>query len=64
MKSRKQDYVGVSSLIDKNGYLQSDTTTRAGILNNQFQSVYTEEDQNNMPDKGTRAQVYTHLCAR
>ena len=52
IKSRKQDYAGVSSLIDKNGYLQSDTITRADILNDQFQSVYTEEDQNNMPDKG------------
>ena len=52
VKSRKQDYVGVSSLVDKDGYLLSDTTKRANILNEQFQSVYTKEDTNKMPDKG------------
>ena len=52
VKSRKQDYVGVSSLLDGNGYLQSDTATRADILNDQFRSVYTKEDMNTMPDKG------------
>lgn len=52
VKSRKQDYVGVSSLLDGNGFLQSDTTARADILNDQFRSVYTKEDMNTMPDKG------------
>ena len=32
--------------------LLSDTTKRANILNEQFQSVYTKEDTNKMPDKG------------
>ena len=32
--------------------MHSDTPTKAAILNNQFHSVYTQEDLNNMPDKG------------
>ena len=44
--------MGVSSLVDKDGYLLSATTKRANILNEQFQSVYTKEDTNKMPDKG------------
>ena len=44
--------MGVPHLVDKDGYLLSDTTKRANILIEQFQSVYTKEDTNNMPDKG------------
>ena len=52
IKSRKQDNEGVSSLIDKDGFLQSDSQKKCDILNNQFQSVYTREDTQNLTDKG------------
>ena len=52
IKSRKQENEGVSSLIDKDGFLQSDSQKKSDILNNQFQSVYTREDTQNLPDKG------------
>ena len=43
----------MSSLIDKDGFLQSDSQKKLDILNNQFQSVYTREDTSNLPDKGS-----------
>ncbi|CAG2238216.1 unnamed protein product [Mytilus edulis] len=53
IKSRKQESSGITTLKNKDGYLHSDTPTKAAILNNQFHSVYTQEDLNNMPDKRT-----------
>ena len=52
IKSRKQENEGVSSLIDKDGFLQSDSQKKSDALNNQFQSVYTREDTSNLPNKG------------
>ena len=52
IKIRKQENEGVSSLIDKDGFLQSDSQKKSDILNNQFQSAYTREDTSNLPDKG------------
>jgi hypothetical protein len=34
------------------GFLYSDTETKAEILNDQFHSVYTREDMTSMPEKG------------
>ena len=42
----------MSSLIDKDGFIQSDSQKKSDILNNQFQSVYTREDTSNLPDEG------------
>ena len=39
-------------LKNSEGFIQSDSRKKADILNNQFQSVFTEEDMSNMPDKG------------
>ena len=52
IKSRKQENEGVSSLIDQDGFLQSDSQKKADILKSQCQSVYTREDTSNLPDKG------------
>ena len=52
IKSKKQESKGVSSLINKHGFLQSKSTKRADILNNQFESAYTCEDTNNISNKG------------
>ena len=52
IKSRKQESSGITSLKNKDGYLHSDTVSKADILNKQFHSVYTKEDYTNMPDKG------------
>ena len=52
IKSKGQESQGVSPLKNTDGFLKSDTVSKAEILNTQFQSVFTEEDQSNMPDKG------------
>ena len=52
-KGRKQENDGVSSLIDKDGFLQSDSQKKSDILNNQFQSVYTRKYTSNLQDKGS-----------
>ena len=52
IKSRRQEASGVAPLINKDGFLQSNTPAKAEILNDQFQSVYTQEDTDNIPDKG------------
>ena len=36
----------------KDGFLQSNTPVKTGILNEQFQSVFTKEDTDIIPDKG------------
>ena len=52
IKSKRQESEGVSSLIDKNGFLQSDSTKRAEVLNDQFVSAYTKDDTERLPSKG------------
>ena len=52
IKSKRQESEGVSSLIDKNGFLQSDSTKRAEVLNDQFVSAYTKEDTERLLSKG------------
>jgi hypothetical protein len=42
----------VAPLKNKEGFMHSDTTSKAEILNEQFQSVYTKENTSTMPDKG------------
>ncbi|KAL8589391.1 hypothetical protein ACOMHN_021543 [Nucella lapillus] len=51
-KSKGQESQGVSPLKNTQGYLKSDNCSKAEILNNQFKSVFTEEDLSHMPDKG------------
>lgn len=52
IKSKRQESTGVSPLINKDSYLQSDSKQKADILNSQFQSVYTQENTDSIPDKG------------
>ena len=52
VKSKRQESSGVSSLVDKDGFLHSNSKQKAEILNDQFHSVYTTEDHNNFPEKG------------
>jgi hypothetical protein len=52
VKSKGQESTGVSPLKNKNGFLQSDTTAKTNILNDQFVSVFTKETTSNLPDKG------------
>ena len=53
IKSRKQESSGIVTLKDKDRLLHSDTPTKASILNQQFQSVYTKKDIHNMPHMGS-----------
>ena len=52
IKSKGQEWIGVAPLKNKMGFLQSDNKSKAGILNEQFQSVFTKENLNNFPIKG------------
>ena len=51
MKSKKSDSMGVAPL-KKAGLVYSNPSEKANILNEQFCSVFTEEDMNSMPDLG------------
>ena len=50
--SKRQDSAGVAPLKNTEGFLQSDSLRKAEILNQQFQSAFTEEDTSNIPSKG------------
>ena len=52
IKSKRQEWIGVAPLKNKMGFLQSDNKSKAEILNEQFQSVFTTENLNNFPNKG------------
>jgi len=52
IKSRKQEAVGIAPLKNRDGFIHSDSKAKAEILNDQFRSVFTEEDTTTMPDKG------------
>jgi hypothetical protein len=52
IKSRGQEASGVPPLKNKSGFLKSDTPSKAEILNDQFKSVFTDEDLTSMPNKG------------
>ena len=51
IKSKRCDNSGVAPLM-KDGILQSDGTVKANLLNNQFVSVFTDEDTSSLPDLG------------
>jgi hypothetical protein len=52
IKSTKCERKNVAPLLKREGFLHHDTTTKANILNQQFASVFTEEDMDNLPDLG------------
>ena len=52
IKSKRQEASGISAFMNEDGYLQSDSSVKAEILNKQFQSVYTREDIDLIPEKG------------
>ena len=52
VKSKKQETTGISPLLNQDGFLHSCSTSKAEILNHQFQSVYTKENLTNIPDIG------------
>ena len=52
IKSRKQESFGTAPLKNKYGFIHSESSAKAEILNDQFQSVFTEEDLSTIPDKG------------
>ena len=52
IKSKGRDSSGVSSLIDKDGFLHSKGPIKAEILNAHLHAAYTREDTSALPDKG------------
>jgi hypothetical protein len=52
VKGKRQENTGVSPLKDSEGYIKSDSRSKAEILNHQFHSVYTQENTSNIPDMG------------
>ena len=51
IKSRRCENTGVAPLLS-NGILQSDSSTKANLLNDQFVSVFTNEDTSDLPNLG------------
>jgi hypothetical protein len=51
IKSTKCERTNVASL-KREGFLHHDIITKANILNQQFASVFTEEDIDSLPDLG------------
>jgi hypothetical protein len=49
---RKKDSVGISPLQNEKGEHVIDSKEKAEILNSQYNSVFTTEDLNNIPDLG------------
>ena len=52
LKSKKQESVGVAPLKNKQGFLKSNSQSKANILKDQFTSVFTKEDDGPIPNKG------------
>ena len=52
IKSKGQEWIGVTPLKKKMRFLQSDNKSKAEILNEQFQSVVTKEMLRVFPNKG------------
>ena len=52
VKSKKQETTGISPLLNQDGFRHSRRTSKAEILNHQFQSVYTKENLTNMQNIG------------
>ena len=52
VKSKGQDSVGVAPLKNADGFLQSNSTKKAEILNEQFRTAFTAEDTSHIPSKG------------
>ena len=51
VKSKRNDNTGVAPL-KKNGIIYSDSKTKAEVLNQQFASVFTDDGDRKLPDKG------------
>lgn len=52
IKRKRQESEGVLFLIDKNGFLQNESTKTADVLNDQFVSAYTHDDIESIPQEG------------
>ena len=52
LKSKGQESSGVAPLRNNQGFLKSDNQSKANILNAQFSSVFTREDNNTTPYMG------------
>eukprot|EP00794_Sanderia_malayensis_P005534 gene5533-6219_t len=52
IKSKRNEDMGVSPLINSNGKLVTDSKGKADVLNKQYQSVFTQEKVDKLPDVG------------
>ena len=52
IKAKKRDQVGVSPLKGRNGKLETTSKGKAQILNNQYSSVFIDDDHDIMPSMG------------
>jgi hypothetical protein len=51
VKSRSRDFIGVPNLVE-NGVEVTDTKGKTEVMSRQYDSVFTNEDMENMPNKG------------
>ena len=52
IRSKRNENMGVSPLINSNGKLVTDSKGKADVLNKQYQSVFTQEKTGTLPDIG------------
>ena len=61
IKSKKRDSCGIATL-NSNGKIMEDSKSKAEALNQQFVSVFTEENMTNQPElKGNPSPDISHL---
>ena len=52
IKNKGREATGACLLKNKDGFIKSDSQSKANILNDQFVLAFTEEDTSLLPDKG------------
>ena len=50
IKNKRQETTGVSPLKNNDGFIKSDSQSNEKILNNQFVSIFTQEDDSSLPN--------------
>ena len=52
LKSKRQDKVGIGTLKSSNGDITTDSVQKVEVFSHHFQSVFTRENLEDIPDKG------------
>ena len=62
IKNQRKDQWGIQQLQDNDGFIRSDSLTKANILNQHFQAVFTAKTRT-FPPYQTKALAHIHSCS-